>query len=353
MVHRYFSIGLMSGSSLDGLDICYNSIMNENENYTFKILAGETTSFTPSLYNQLKNIRSLSEEDLNNLDWELGHWMAKETQQFILRHNINNVQFIASHGHTVYHFPHLKKTKQIGNGQAISNGCHLPVINNFREIDILHGGQGAPIVPLADLLFFPNIKYCLNLGGIMNISIKTQDSIHSSDIGVCNQCINYFAEKLGCPYDKNGEFARQGKWNKELFDALNNHTFFSLPFPKSLDNSFSKILITCCEEFSIPIPDILHTFYTHIVFQITRFVNDKESILITGGGSHNIFLMELIKEKKLNLYPIDKNLIDQKESLAMSLMGVRFLENKYNVLASVTGAEKNTINGRLYNPQNY
>lgn len=346
----FYSLGLMSGSSLDGLDICYSLIEEKDGVYSYEILAGSTIDFSSSLYNSLKNCREISETDLSKLDIELGLWMGENCKEFIEKNKIDKLDFIASHGHTVFHFPEKKVTKQIGCGQSIADNSGFPVINNLRERDVLAGGQGAPIVPLCDLLFFPDIKYCLNLGGIMNISIKHRDSVISSDIGVCNQVINHFAEKSGVSFDRDGNIAKAGAVNSTLLDSLNNLPFFHLDFPKSLDNGFSKEIITLCEESMLSTPDILRTFYEHIVDQISLFVVDSEKLLITGGGAHNVFLLELLKDRGLNLRCVDSYLIDYKEALAMSLMGVRFIEKKYNVLASVTGANENTICGDKYKP---
>jgi anhydro-N-acetylmuramic acid kinase len=205
-------------------------------------------------------------------------------------------------------------------------------------------------VPIGDLLLFPEIKYCLNLGGIMNISIKTEEKIISFDIGVCNQVVNYYAEQLGMNYDKDGLIARSGQLNLNSYEKLNSLPYFSQSFPKSLDNGFSKQLIDVLDETNLSIPDKLRTFYEHIVFLISSYVKDKNNVLITGGGGHNLFLIDLIRTKGLNLLPVDNLLIDNKEALIMSLLGVRLLENKFNVLASVTGANFNTICGTVYKP---
>ena len=347
---QFYSLGLMSGSSLDGLDICYSLIEEKDGVYSYKILAGSTVKFSSSLYNQLKNCREISEQDLVKLDLNFGRWMGKKCKLFIEKNNIEKLDFVASYGHTVFHFPEKGITKQIGSGRSLANGSGLRVINNLRERDVIAGGQGAPIVPICDLLFFSAIKYCLNLGGIMNISIKEKNTIISSDIGICNQVVNHFANKLGLPFDKNGLFARLGIVNLDLLNSLNQLPFFKLTFPKSLDNSFSKEIIALCERTNLTTYDILRTFYEHLADQIVSFVDDSESLLITGGGAHNIFLLEILKERGLNPLPADSYLIEYKEALAMSLMGVRFLENKYNVLASVTGAKENTICGNIYQP---
>jgi anhydro-N-acetylmuramic acid kinase len=340
----------MSGSSLDGLDICYSRIAENKEVYSYEILSSTTVNFPESLLKSLKNSRSFSSDELKQLDINFGQWIGETCVAYKQEKKIASLDFIASHGHTVFHYPEKKQTLQIGCGQTIANLSGFPVINNLREKDVLAGGQGAPIVPIGDLLLFPEIKYCLNLGGIMNISFKENEKIFSGDLGVCNQVINHYAQQKGLEYDKDGHLARKGQIDLVCFERLNALPFFHKSFPKSLDNGFSKELINILDITTLTIEDKLRTFYEHVVFQISKHILDKEKLLITGGGAHNNFLMDLIKAKDLNLSYADELLIDNKEALIMSLIGVRFLENKFNVLASVTGADFNTICGDLYKP---
>jgi len=340
----------MSGSSLDGLDVCYSCITVDKDVYSYKILSSETIAFPESILGSLMNCRSFSSYELKQFNFDFGQWVGKSCRAYLQQQKIYSLDFIASHGHTVYHYPEKKQTLQIGCGQTIADLTGIPVINNLREKDMIAGGQGAPIVPIGDLLFFPDVKYCLNLGGIMNISIKEKDNIVSFDLGVCNQVINHYAQIKGLAYDKDGELARIGQLDLASLKRLNTLPFFGLPSPKSLDNGFSRELIDILDNTNLSIEDKLRTFYEHVLFQISNHIFDNETLLVTGGGAHNVFLMDLIKAKNLNLSPADNVLIDNKESLIMSLLGVRFLENKFNVLASVTGAQFNTICGDLYKP---
>jgi anhydro-N-acetylmuramic acid kinase len=350
----FYSLGLMSGSSLDGLDICYSRIDVENNHYSFEIIAAETIEYSIDLYTKLKHCRDLSETELKLFDIKLGLYFGKQCLEFISCHSISQLDFISSHGHTVYHYPERGITLQIGNGLEISKHTKIKTLTNLRQVDIDHGGSGAPIVPIGDLLLFQNYKYCLNLGGIMNISIKENDSIIAYDIGACNQVINHYANQKRLDYDKDGELARKGKFDTELFDQLNNLDYFKLKYPKSLDNGFSNSIIEILNEKELSIEDKLNTFYHHLAYQISNTIdkNDVKSkkILATGGGAKNIYLIELIRENyNLNIHTPEFKIIDFKEALVMSLIGVRFFENKYNVLASVTGARQNTICGELFN----
>lgn len=348
----FFSIGLMSGSSLDGLDICYSRIDVLKDTYTYEILRAETVSFPIELLNKLKVCRSLSELELISFDLELGQWYGDTINTFIKHYSLVQIDFIVSHGHTVFHFPEKGVTKQIGNGEKIAQTTGIKTINNLRQKDIDKGGKGAPIVPIGDLLFFSDYKYCLNLGGIMNISKKLNNSIVSYDIGACNQVLNHYAAILGFDFDNNGSFAREGVFSETLFVELNSVNYFNKPYPKSLDNGFSHSLISICDSFHIDIKSKLNTFCHHICYQIAIHTKPHESILTTGGGAYNQYMVELMNSnyhRKLIIPSSD--LINYKESLIMSLIGVRFFENKYNVLASVTGASENTICGEIHFPK--
>lgn len=348
--HDYYSIGLMSGSSLDGLDICYSLISVINNEYSFDIIHCDTIEYSQKIIESIRNVRSKSYFDILSLDHLLGDLFGKLSKDFIEKYHINNLDFIASHGHTILHYPDNFITVQIGNPTNIFKYTSIPTLAHLRENDVKFGGTGAPIVPIADKYLFNKYTYCLNLGGIMNISVKKYDSIFSYDIGICNQILNSLAQILGQEMDYEGKLAREGDIHLDLFTALNNHPYFSLPFPKSLDNSFSSDLMSIINRFnSINTIDLIRTFTEHIAYQIKCAIKRPDTILSTGGGSFNTFLVELLHTKyNLDIFIPSRQLVSYKEALAMSLMGVRYFEKKYNVLASVTGASKNTINGVLY-----
>lgn len=346
----------MSGSSLDGLDICYSRIEVDQDVYSYKIIEANTIVYPDNLLNKLKDCRNLSSLELLELDVELGRWYGDKVLSFWVQvtkySDVQNI-FIASHGHTVFHYPERKISLQIGNGQILAEQCGFKCITNLRYKDITYSGSGAPIVPIGDLLLFSKYPYCLNLGGIMNISVKTNDSILAYDIGVCNQVINHYAQILGYTYDRDGLLARQGNLNKDLLLRLNGVDYFKKPFPKSLDNGFSIEIVQICDQFDISVNDKLNTFYHHIAHQIAACVNieSNKPILSTGGGTHNIYLIEILREQyKLNIHIPESKLINYKEALVMSLIGVRNLESKFNVLGSVTGAYENTICGDWFYP---
>ena len=342
----YFAIGLMSGTSLDGLDICYAKFQNFT-NWEFEILKTETIPYSLEWKNRLQNAILLSAEDLLALDKEYGFYLGEKTQEFISKNNIVDLDFIASHGHTVFHQPQRKFTLQIGDGRAIKLTTKKPVIYDFRSQDVLMGGNGAPLVPIGDELLFSQYDACLNLGGFSNISLQKNHQRIAFDISPVNVVLNYFAEKLGKNYDENGDFARNGAINFKILEQLNALTFYQKPAPKSLGVEFvnSEIFPLLKDETS---ENIIATFTEHIAEQIAKVFNDNQlkTVLVTGGGTFNTYLLEKIREKsQTELIVPDENIINFKEALIFAFMGVLRLRNEVNVLCSATGSSENHSSG--------
>ena len=350
-IETYYAIGAMSGSSLDGLDIVYCKF-TKTENWSFEILS-ETIANMSCWETRLQNARNLEAEKLGLLDEAFGGFVGAEIQAFISKNEITKLDIVASHGHTIYHFPEKRVTKQIGLGTKIFEQVKVPVLTNLRQKDMDKGGQGAPIVPIGDLYLFADFKYCLNIGGIANISIKAKDSIVAFDICSANQVLNYFAFLKGKKYDDGGKFARSGKLNQVLFEELNTLSFYEKAYPKSLDNAFTNDVLAIIKKHDLSIEDKLNTYCQHIAFEIAQAINTKElsqeQILITGGGAFNVFLVECISNyvKKLNIEVVIPNaeIVNNKEALVMAFMGVLYLRNENNCLASVTGASSDTKSG--------
>ena len=344
----YFAIGLMSGTSLDGLDICYAKFQNIT-NWEFEILKTETIPYSIEWKNRLQNAILLSAEDLLALDKEYGFYLGEKTQEFISKNNITDLDFIASHGHTVFHQPQRKFTLQIGDGRAIKLTTKKPVIYDFRSQDVLMGGNGAPLVPIGDELLFSQYDACLNLGGFSNISLQKNHQRIAFDISPVNVVLNYFAEKLGKNYDENGDFARNGAINFKILEELNTLTFYQKPAPKSLGVEFVNSEIFPLLKDEIP-ENIIATFTEHIAEQIAKVFNDNQlkTVLVTGGGTFNTYLLEKIREKsQTELIVPDENIINFKEALIFAFMGVLRLRNEVNVLCSATGSSENHCSGIL------
>jgi anhydro-N-acetylmuramic acid kinase len=344
----YFAIGLMSGTSLDGLDICYAKFQNI-ATWEFEILKTETIPYSIEWKNRLQNAILLSTEDLLALDKEYGFYLGEKTQEFISKNNIADLDFIASHGHTVFHQPQRKFTLQIGDGRAIKLTTKKPVIYDFRSQDVLMGGNGAPLVPIGDELLFSQYDACLNLGGFSNISLQKNHQRIAFDISPVNVVLNYFAEKLGKNYDENGDFARNGAINFKILEQLNALTFYQKSAPKSLGVEFVNSNILPLLKDETP-ENIIATFTEHIAEQIAKVFNDNQlkTVLVTGGGTFNTYLLEKIREKShTELIVPDENIINFKEALIFAFMGVLRLRNEVNVLCSATGSSENHCSGIL------
>lgn len=342
----YFAIGLMSGTSLDGLDICYAKL-SKSEHWQFEIIKAETISYTEIWKNKLQNAVKLSAEDLLALDKEYGFFLGEKTQEFILKNQISELDFIASHGHTVFHQPNRKFTLQIGDGRAIKIQTGKTVIYDFRSQDVLMGGNGAPLVPIGDEFLFSEFDACLNLGGFSNISLKKNNERIAFDISPVNVVLNFFAEKLGKNYDENGDFARKGNINSEILNKLNAVEFYQKSHPKSLGIEFVNTEIFPLLQNETP-ENILATFTEHISVQIAKVFNENHlrKVLVTGGGTFNSYLIEKIKEKSTSEIIIpNENIINFKEALIFAFMGVLRIRNEANVLCSATGSSENHSSG--------
>lgn len=336
---KTLAIGLMSGTSLDGLDICLAEF-EKQEQWTFQILKTETIPYSESWESKLRNAIHLSAEELLELHSEYGFYLGKQVLQFIEKYQLENISLIASHGHTVFHQPQRKFTLQIGDGRAIKITTGLPVVYDFRSQDILMNGNGAPLVPIGDELLFPEYHACLNLGGFSNISLACNGKRIAFDIVPVNIVLNKLAQQLGKSFDEQGDLARKGKVDEVLLAKLNSLDFYGQHHPKSLG-------IEWCNQYIFPIlenietQNSLATFTEHIAQQISTVINryNIRNILFTGGGAYNTFLIEKIKGKTSAevIVPV-KEIIEHKEALVFAFMGVLRMNNEINVLSSATGS---------------
>ena len=345
-MNSYFAIGLMSGTSLDGLDICFVKF-SKSENWSFEILIAETIAYHKTWKQKLLNATQISSEDLLALDKEYGFFLGEKVQEFISKNNIENLDVIASHGHTIFHQPNRKFTLQIGDGRAIKNITHKNVVYDFRSQDVLMGGNGAPLVPIGDELLFSEFAACLNLGGFSNISLKKNNERIAFDISPVNVVLNFYAEKLGKNYDENGNFAKKGEINVRILEELNAIDFYKKQHPKSLGIEFVKAEIFPLLKNESP-ENILATFTEHIAIQIAKVFNENQlkNVLASGGGTFNKYLIEKLKEKTTTKIIIpDEKIINFKEALIFAFMGVLRINNEINVLCSATGSSANHSSG--------
>lgn len=337
----------MSGTSLDGLDICLVRFEKQNSTWKFEILQAETLPYSEVWENRLKNSIQLSAEELLELHSEYGFFLGKAVKNFTKKYNIQNIDVIASHGHTVFHQPHKKFTLQIGDGRAIKIETELPVVYDFRSQDVLMGGNGAPLVPIGDELLFSEYDACLNLGGFSNISLQLNNQRIAFDIAPVNIVLNKLAQDFNQNFDRNGDLARAGKINTELLLKLNSLEFYSLSHRKSLG-------IEWCNDNIFPLfgdldsKDILATFTEHAADQISDVFNQYQlkKVLFTGGGTYNSFLIEKIRGKTESEISIPgTEIIDFKEALIFALMGILRMNDEINVLSSATGSTRDHSSG--------
>jgi len=341
----------MSGTSLDGLDIALCEFKKQGESWNYHIIKAETIDYTLLKRAEFNNLLSASGEQLAHADMILGYFIGKEATAFLKKNNLK-ADFIASHGHTIFHQPSKGFTYQIGSGAAIAAASGLPVISDFRSVDVALGGQGAPLVPIGDKLLFTDFEFCLNLGGIANISFDQVGKRIAFDICPANIVLNTLAKQLGQEYDKDGLYARKGNINTELLDKLNRLNYYKQPFPKSIGKEWvDQEVFPIVNTFTSSTEDKLATFCIHIAEQLATITTGKTGkLLATGGGAFNGFLMEKIKQSCKNLTVIvpEDNIVSFKEALIIAFLGVLRVRNEVNCLSSVTGASSDSIGGALY-----
>lgn len=345
-IRSYWVIGIMSGTSLDGLDIALCEFW-KTRSWQFRIHCAETISYTHEWKEKLTKAHLLSGYELIELHKDYGILIGKLIHAFIGKHRLQHIDLIASHGHTVFHQPEKQLNFQIGNGTFIAARTGISTVYDFRTLDIALGGQGAPLVPLGDELLFSQYTYCLNIGGISNISFKQDDKRIAFDVCPSNMVLNYLAQQKGLPYDKGGNLAQCGKIDDTLLSKLNQLAYYQQQYPKSLGREWveSKFL-PLIEKYPTSIENKLATCTEHIAYQIGLCSQQKGKMLITGGGAHNTFLVERIsKHTKAEIVVPDKNTIDFKEALIFAFLGLLRWKGKINVLSSVTGAKNDSTSG--------
>jgi anhydro-N-acetylmuramic acid kinase len=341
----------MSGTSLDGLDIAHCKFIFDNK-WHFNLTYHETVFYSNEQKNELANLENESAINYMLFNTEFGKLMGNEVNKFIEKNKITNVDFIASHGHTVFHQPKNNLTTQIGCGAQIAATTGIETICDFRTKDVALGGQGAPLVPIGDELLFSAYDYCLNLGGIANISFKAKGKRISYDLAMANMVNNYICSLEGIEYDNEGKLGASGNFNHNLFNDLNAIAFFSKPHPKSLGkenfiNNFKPIL----DKYDISNADKLNTFGKHLAHQVCKTLssNTNKKVLITGGGAFNSFWISEIKNTTNAQIIIPENkIIEYKEAIIFGFLGVLRKKQLVNCLASVTGAKEDSIGGTIY-----
>lgn len=340
----------MSGTSLDGLDICYSSFeKNENSAWNFEILKTETFPYPNKWQNKLLKSIDMNAMDLLELNSAYGFYLGEQVREFIKKNHIEKVDVIASHGHTVFHQPKKKFTLQIGDGRAIKIINNLPVVYDFRSQDVLLGGNGAPLVPIGDELLFDEYDACLNMGGFSNISMNMEGKRIAFDICPVNIVSNHYAEKLRKKFDENGEIAKSGNVNNEVLEKINHLKFYKETGPKSLGREWVvKEIFPMLDKLKPE--DALATLTEHAAEKISEIfkIYHLKNVLVTGGGAYNTYLISKIREKSDTSVIIpEKTIVDFKEALIFAFMGALRIRNEINVLSSATGSAKDHCTGIL------
>ena len=354
----------MSGSSLDGLDIAYCEFALNDGQLDWNFLIGETLPFSEMWQSRLAHLPTQSAQTYAKTHIYLGYYFGELCNTFIKKHNIQP-DFIASHGHTIFHDPERRYSAQIGDGAAIAATTGFQTIDNFRSQDIALGGEGAPLAPIADQYLLPGNDFYLNLGGIVNISCHTNDKFIAFDVSGANQVLNRLANEMGLPYDAGGQIAASSQLLPDLFQASNELDYLKADYPKSLSNQWvQEKLVPIFMTHEADIPDKLCTMVHHIAYQIQQSIHQvvmKESLsgdvfktIATGGGAYNTFLIKIIQDYNTNIkldIP-DRNIIEFKEAALMALMGVLRLEGIPNTIHTVTGASGDTVGGAVHAGRN-
>lgn len=351
-------VGVMSGTSLDGLDLALVKFTPNATSWSYSIEATRGIPYENSLRTRLEDAIKLQADNLLSFHASYGTWLGEQVREF-LSDLKTSADAIASHGHTIHHRPELGFTFQLGSPQHLAIACGLPVVGDFRSKDVALGGQGAPLVPIGDRILFGAYDFCLNLGGISNISFESNKTRIAFDIGICNMLLNYLSKSAGCNYDKGGALARAGHINTPLLSALDALPYYHQSFPKSTGYEwFKSAVIPLIKQYPDTSENLLRTAAEHIAQQIIKQVTTLKSkrepnVLITGGGARNTFLMELLHlhgKQQMHWVIPDTELIDYKEALIFALLGALQLSGQTNVLASVTGAKRDSCSGILYLP---
>lgn len=352
-------IGTMSGTSGDGLDLAYCDFVLENGVWDYRIQFIETLPYPDGFIEKLKDAHALPPEDYRKLDEEYALLNAERLNDFMHDFYLEQIDAIVSHGHTVYHEPG-KKSLQLGNGQIIANETKVPVVCNLRTADVEKGGQGAPIVPIGDLQLFQDYRFCLNLGGIANISVKTGDEIFAWDICGCNLMLNELASMMGYGYDHEGHIAAEAETNQDLLKEMLKWPYLKKSNPKSLERlEVLEMLYSFSDFEGIVVQDTMSTVVDFIVESIAMDIEKhaplpEDQILVTGGGVHNYYLMDLLSDRlPLEVVIPAEEIVNYKEALVMAFFGVLHLRKEPNCLPSVTGASEAVSGGELFVPEGF
>jgi anhydro-N-acetylmuramic acid kinase len=376
----YTAVGVMSGTSVDGLDLALCRFSSSAGSWSTEIIKTQTIPYAGTQWTgRLSSASLLGGLQLMELHRDFGRFTGNSVKTFLENMDCKP-DLISSHGHTIFHQPDKGITLQIGDGAEIASATGITTVSDFRRLDMALGGQGAPLVPAGDEMLFGHYSYCLNLGGFANVSFRENGRRLAFDVCPVNIVLNALARSLGFDYDNNGELAEKGKVDRELLSSLENLAFYHLHGPRSLGREWvDEVFMPVLEKYATGVENKLRTVCEHIALRIasavasppphSTIINENEnkrygqqeefigpgsggavSLLITGGGARNGFLTKLIAEKAETVYAVipDQQLIDFKEAVVFAFLGVLRMRNQVNCLSSVTGARSDNSGGIVH-----
>ncbi|WP_224488948.1 anhydro-N-acetylmuramic acid kinase [Robertkochia flava] len=345
----YHVLGVMSGTSLDGIDIA-RIHFEKNDQWSFEIAEAVTIPYPSSWLKKFREAVRMGQEDIAQMDVEYTQYLAGVIKDFISENGITDLDAICSHGHTVFHQPHKGVTLQIGNRPELARLTRNKVVCDFRIEDVKLGGQGAPLVPVGDRLLFPEYRYCLNLGGFANVSTEKDGQRLAFDICAVNTVLNHYAEKLNMPYDSGGDVARSACVNLGLLKELSTLPFYKQPAPKSLGIEWVEAeVLPLIDSFDLGAEDVLATYTVHVADILADSLGEEGDLLVTGGGAYNSFLIEELRKRiEAQVVIPEAKILEYKEALIFGLLGVLRLREEVNCLSSVTGASADHSSGYVF-----
>lgn len=346
--------GIMSGTSLDGLDVAFCRFAQSGSGITFSLEHAETVSYDSEWKEKLLGAYDLDGASLMSLHAEFGRYIGHQLNRIEEEKGLS-ASLVASHGHTVFHRPDKGFTFQMGSGASIAATTGTDTVCDFRTTDVALGGQGAPLVPIGDRLLFGGHRFCLNLGGIANISYEQGDEVLAFDICPANMALNLLASEAGMEYDAEGKMAMEGKANEPLLRKLRDLNMYKKSGPvsfgrESFDAEFKPLIL----DKNIPLNDRIRTVCDHVAERIAAvlFKAPGTTMLTTGGGAFNSYMVEAIEEQvsKHGIHVVvpDPIIVSFKEALIFALLGWLRIREEVNAFASVTGAKHNSIGGCVY-----
>lgn len=351
-MERHIAVGVMSGTSLDGVDLaCCTFAVNEDK-YAFSIDACITVPYDAAWRKKLSDLSQQDGMTFARINTEYGHYLGQLVKTFV-RTNGLHPALVASHGHTIFHQPENGFTSQVGDGASLAAECGLPVVCDFRTSDVAYGGQGAPLVPIGDRLLFGNYSCCLNLGGFGNISFEQNGKRIAFDTCPVNIVLDLLANRAGYDYDNRGNLASVGRLLPELLEQMNCLPYYHREPPKSLGREWLETeFLPLLPSSQVAVNDILATMCEHIAFQVVACIPaGAVDMIITGGGALNQHLVSRIAgQTKTKLIIPSPDIINYKEALIFALLGLLRIEGKPNCIPSVTGASKAAVGGAVYLP---